>query len=782
MELPSPKVITIIAGIIFIALTILDEAPPADEVLTSDTDDDWSSVAASRPEGNAQVSATPDAGGAAGGAPRRQDVWVAGGGGGALPSPDGAAGIPPTALHSPDTACCAVADQTPAGEYCAADFLGRDSALRQAVACGRLAARSRHVILAGVIQNRMGELPGLIAELARAAAMFAGAMVVFYENDSSDDTAKFLKDLARENPLFYVVSQKRFENSKSALHFGGLSPKRFQRMAEVRNSLLAAILQAVKDRPGTAWDHVVMLDTDLGAEQSGTKHDGATSTGYVRQSFLADGLVTAYAGLATDTGSPTSSVPTEGGSDFDAMCANGVYHDGHLYDALALRTPKFDHTVDSQHQLHEAQKLQFNGRKLVPVDSCFSGMVVYRFGALFDRGAPICGYPRSAESKHSRDYDCEHVLLHRCMRAKGVGKIVINPLMVAFYDKTTASSCRPLEASDWVAAKAFEAAPSAVRYPPKLRLTGDAPCNVKASFTTLEPHTEAGHGDVCRNPTGHWDCPAGCTRTGNAGGTGPPYCELATDRTKLCRVVGGGRPRVNLSVDLGAPQFRLRNQTVLTPKNWHHLSTCPSFGAADYAKSRTDTLVSAETMRSKIGACTGGVFWVRSGSFHKHSDGNTFAAAAEGTLTKPFMLITGDGDNDAPAQIAQAIGLLNLENFCGWYTQNFDGTPSPKIFPIPIGFDLHSVGRPGLAEYQALRASPAPARKLAVLADPMRLTSHRDRARALNLVGDSACVAEHVVLTARMSTAELHGLYRSHVFGISPRGNGQDCHRTWEML
>lgn len=35
----------------------------------------------------------------------------------------------------------------------------------------------------------------------------------------------------------------------------------------------------------------------------------------------------------------------------------------------------------------------------------------------------------------------------------------------------------------------------------------------------------------------------------------------------------------------------------------------------------------------------------------------------------------------------------------------------------------------------------------------------------------------------KVSTTELWGRwFATHAFGISPRGNGFDCHRTWEML
>ena len=57
--------------------------------------------------------------------------------------------------------------------------------------------------------------------------------------------------------------------------------------------------------------------------------------------------------------------------------------------------------------------------------------------------------------------------------------------------------------------------------------------------------------------------------------------------------------------------------------------------------------------------------------------------------------------------------------------------------------------------------------------------SHPDRRVALSWV--PRCLSNRVH-PAATSAARLHEQYRSFVFGLSPRGNGVDCHRTWEML
>ena len=60
---------------------------------------------------------------------------------------------------------------------------------------------------------------------------------------------------------------------------------------------------------------------------------------------------------------------------------------------------------------------------MVPVQSCFGGMAIYR-GALFEQ----CEYS-------SNDGDCEHVHMHRCMAAKHPGsKFFMLPSLKLVYD------------------------------------------------------------------------------------------------------------------------------------------------------------------------------------------------------------------------------------------------------------------------------------------------------------------------------------------------------------
>ena len=47
--------------------------------------------------------------------------------------------------------------------------------------------------------------------------------------------------------------------------------------------------------------------------------------------------------------------------------------------------------------------------------------------------------------------------------------------------------------------------------------------------------SQRSHGDICRNPGGHWACPVGCTRQAD---NSRPYCLAAANTKAPCRAVG----------------------------------------------------------------------------------------------------------------------------------------------------------------------------------------------------------------------------------------------------
>ena len=267
-------------------------------------------------------------------------------------------------------------------------------------------------------------------------------------------------------------------------------------------------------------------------------------------------------------------------------------------------------------------------------------------------------------------------------------------------------------------------------------------------------------------------------RVANASADGQCSHETAVQCGPVAAFANGVHPHLPSEI------VRLEAE-VLTPKNWGpHYSTCPSYIGREaggfehrrcengcsppcsyFAERHQGRRTSDSGLRALLGQCAGGIFWSRSDD-----------VAAFAGRTEPYVLISGGLDQAQPGRLWD---VLSSDSLCGWYVQNYDGSAHPKVFPIPIGFDLHTVGKPGFGWYVSLRRSPQPTRKLAVLVDHMSPTNPT-RQLAMETVAGCARVP-HTQLP-KMCINLLHQEYRSYAFGLSPPGNGVDCHRTWEML
>ena len=206
--------------------------------------------------------------------------------------------------------------------------------------------------------------------------------------------------------------------------------------------------------------------------------------------------------------------------------------------------------------------------------------------------------------------------------------------------------------------------------------------------------------------------------------------------------------------------------------------SCASVPPAYYAAG-TEARHSASQLQSYFQNC-GGLLWIRLNS-GPTCDTQTFIKHVLPHMTKPFTLVTTDGDNSVPSRIALAQTLLDHPLLERWLTQNYDGTiKHPKLHPFPIGFDLHTArpGKRGVVQgfppLQAARTTQH-VRENKILFDGMSMNRHRSHADQ-----GLACVNHHH--KRRMPVDAVWDEYRSYTFGASPHGNGLDCHRTWEML
>jgi hypothetical protein len=206
--------------------------------------------------------------------------------------------------------------------------------------------------------------------------------VFLYENDSTDDTPAQLARWAAANNRVVVVS----EVCHKPRHESVRSLERAADMAAYRRRCQSEVAARWPD-----FDHVCVVDTDL---PDGWSYDG------VAHSF--------------------------GSSEWDFVGSYGIIYQRQRltpskalhYDVWAFRPQGSDEPLESRAGNNLAWQ---RGDALVPVNSCFGGLGLYRMAAWL--------------AASYQGGDCEHVPLHRQMRQRGYGRLYLNPSQIALYGR-----------------------------------------------------------------------------------------------------------------------------------------------------------------------------------------------------------------------------------------------------------------------------------------------------------------------------------------------------------
>lgn len=246
---------------------------------------------------------------------------------------------------------------------------------------GKNRMRERAVVICGLCRDVRIHLPRTAARIERMGQMFRDYRVVLFENDSLDATREFLTDWQALNPRVEVIS----ETANAAKFAQTRSPQRAEWLAYCRNRYLRRIAERFAE-----FDYVVVVDTDL---PGGWSYDG------VAHSF--------------------------GDADWDFIGSYG------LQRRLDRRSEDFPYLHVDVWAFHPArgtaaQKLVNHhelvlqrGEPLLPVESCFGGLGLYRMAAF-----------RAVEYGGG---DCEHVVFHRRLRAAGFERLYMNPSQIVLY-------------------------------------------------------------------------------------------------------------------------------------------------------------------------------------------------------------------------------------------------------------------------------------------------------------------------------------------------------------
>ncbi len=167
-------------------------------------------------------------------------------------------------------------------------------------------------------------------------------------------------------------------------------------------------------------------------------------------------------------------------------------------------------------------------------------------------------------------------------------------------------------------------------------------------------------------------------------------------------------------------------------------------------------------------------------------------------IKRPIILITSDGDRSVPSSYNKDLvnKILSSSKIIKWYTQNYDKTIiHPKLDYYPIGLDFHTKKNLNFSyfdkfiSYEMLRNNKfnyyleikrKNLNKInKIFCDSHLSLSHPRRSEMYDILKDNQVI---YFLNEKVSQSEIIKKYAEHRFVLSPRGNGIDCHRTWEIF
>lgn len=175
-----------------------------------------------------------------------------------------------------------------------------------------------------------------------------------------------------------------------------------------------------------------------------------------------------------------------------------------------------------------------------------------------------------------------------------------------------------------------------------------------------------------------------------------------------------------------------------------------------------------------------------------------FAKNVFPSITVAFRLVSGDSDNSCPSeQFGDKDAFLNFvgdPRIIAWFSQNCVEIAHPKLHPLPIGQDYHTMSGPNfwgpqmtpLEQERFIDDTRGNAPALANRRCMAHANFHfsmttkyaYDRYDAIRQVPKELVYYEQ----ARCGRLDTWKKQSEYAFVLSPHGNGLDCHRTWEAL
>lgn len=240
------------------------------------------------------------------------------------------------------------------------------------------------VVFLGITRDNAPDLPMTMRHIEEIGKYFKDYRVIVFENDSKDGTKLILKLWKHVNRKVKIISENFYNKKRPSIQF----------LAQLRNKCLATLSEAAYDD----FDIIILIDMDM--------KFGIDIRGIVHSFNVID--------------------------QWDMVCSNGIFNSrGQMYDAFAFRNSEFPYSPKEFYAkfnddyerkcMPNIQKAYSPQSQLVPVESCFGGLAIYKRNIF--KG---CQYDLQVD-------DCEHVYLHKCMRKKHKARMFMNPAQLIKY-------------------------------------------------------------------------------------------------------------------------------------------------------------------------------------------------------------------------------------------------------------------------------------------------------------------------------------------------------------
>jgi len=145
-------------------------------------------------------------------------------------------------------------------------------------------------------------------------------------------------------------------------------------------------------------------------------------------------------------------------------------------------------------------------------------------------------------------------------------------------------------------------------------------------------------------------------------------------------------------------------------------------------------------------------------------------------IANPYILVTHNSDFPCPGNYAH---YLDDPKLLAWFGQNNGGAPHTKLHPIPIGLANRYWPHGSIEAMQAMSVYGKTASRPTLLYMNIAVSTYpTERTRVYNLFKDKPYCTKS---EPKDFPSYLRDIAHSK-FVLSPRGNGIDCHRTWEAL